>query len=91
MEVSKRTPDKNWFSYSPDDGYQEHATREEARANAKRAIDMYRDEAADEGRSGEVWDVHYGAVIGHTVETVRKARPPAEELDEEGVDQDGTY
>lgn len=82
---------KLWFSYDPIDGYEEHESEEKARAAAEAAIDYYRQDAPDEGWSDEVWSVRYGRVEGWTVETMRKHKPPVEELDEDGIDATGTY
>ena len=80
-----------WFCYSPDFGYEEFATEELAKKAAEDAIDSYRDDAPSDGWSEEVWNVRYGKILGWTIETMRKSRPAADELDEEGNDSDGTY
>jgi hypothetical protein len=82
---------KLWFAYDPGDGFEEYATEAEARAAAEKALGYYRDAAPDEGWSDEVTDVCYGKITGWTVETMRKSKPPAEELDEDGMDEDDTY
>jgi hypothetical protein len=53
-------PPATYFSYSPDDGYEEHDSPEKAKA-ADAAIDAYRGEACD-GWSDEVTSVTWGVV-----------------------------
>ena len=48
-----------FFSYDPDDGFELHATEEDAKTRAQNAIDMYRDDAA-EGWAEEVDGVCWG-------------------------------
>lgn len=80
-----------WFCYDPGDGYEEYPTEEAARAAAEKAIDYYRDDSSSEGWSEEVWGVRYGKIHGWTIEKKRESRPPPEELDEDGVDANGTH
>ncbi|ENE0538358.1 hypothetical protein ACM4N5_003810 [Escherichia coli] len=54
-------PPATYFSYSPDDGYEEHDSPEKAKAAADAAIDAYRGEACD-GWSDEVTGVTWGVV-----------------------------
>jgi hypothetical protein len=82
---------KLWFAYDPGDGFEEYATEAEARAAAEKALEYYREDAPSDGWSEEATGVCYGKITGWTVETMRKTKPPADELDEDGMDQDGTY
>lgn len=50
-----------WFSYDPNDGFEEHDTREEAQSAAIECIPHYLDEVWDE----EVERVCWGLVAGH--------------------------
>ena len=52
---------KKFFSYDPDDGFELHATADEAKERAQGAIDLYREEASD-GWPEEVDGVCWGEV-----------------------------
>ncbi|HGW1616200.1 TPA: hypothetical protein ACNMR5_002745 [Klebsiella pneumoniae] len=54
-------PSATYFSYSPDDGYEEHDSPEKAKAAADAAIHAYRGEACD-GWPDEVTGVTWGVV-----------------------------
>jgi len=56
-----------FFSYDPEDGFQLHATEDEAKERAQNAIDLYRDDAA-EGWAEEVEGVCWGNVRQNVVE-----------------------
>ena len=47
-----------FFSYDPEDGFQLHATEDEAKTRAQSAIDLYRDDAA-EGWAGDRQVIQY--------------------------------
>lgn len=56
-----------FFSYDPDDGFKLHATEDEAKTRAQSAIDLYRDDAAEEWAEA-VEDVCWGNVRQNVVE-----------------------
>jgi len=58
---------KKFFSYDPDDGFELHATADEAKERAQGAIDLYREEASD-GWPEEVDGVCWGEVCQHATE-----------------------
>lgn len=60
-----------FFSYDPDDGFELHATEDEAKARAQAAIDLYRDDAAD-GWPEEVDGVCWGALQQRAIEANKR-------------------
>ena len=56
-----------FFSYDPEDGFQLHDLEDEAKERAQKAIDLYRDDAA-EGWPEEVEGVCWGNVRQNVVE-----------------------
>ena len=62
-----------FFSFDPDDGFHLHPDADDARANADRILDEYRDMAGDDGWPDDVESVYWGEVREHVVETDRKA------------------
>lgn len=81
---------ETWFSYDPGDGFETHDTESAARERAEKALDYYKDEAPSDGWNEEVTQVCWGKVSQQVQETMRKRRPPADQLDESGCDKDGT-
>lgn len=65
-----------YFSYDPGDGYETHATEDEARRRCEEAIGFYADEASDGGWSEEVEGVAWGRI--HEVAT-KKVIPVPED------------
>ena len=58
-----------FFSYDPEDGFQLHATEDEAKERAQIALDNYRDNAIDDNGWGEeVEGVCWGNVRQNVVE-----------------------
>jgi len=80
---------KRFFTYDPEDTITFYDTAEEAKAEAKKILSLYADQAADEGWNQDVVDVCWGEVKESAVEVERKTRPPAEELDEGECTEDG--
>lgn len=61
-----------YFSYDCDNGYEEHDTAEQARAEAERALDWHRDQARyEDGWSEDVTSVCWGEVLERVAETDR--------------------
>ena len=65
-------------------------TEEQARSYAQKWLDYAREESVDGWPEG-METVGWAKVQGRVVETMRKEKPPKEELDEEGRDKAGTY
>ena len=70
-----------FYSYNPDTGYDTHATEEEAKNAALRALDDYRDDSTDEGWSEDVEHVAWGEIREHVTETKRRT---VEDCEREG-------
>lgn len=68
-EVQAEPVAAKFFSFDPADDLVFHETEDDARSAAQRAIDLYRDEAAD-GWSEEVERVCWGLVIQQSAENV---------------------
>jgi hypothetical protein len=79
-----------WFSYDPGDGFETHDTEQAARERAEKSLDYYKDDAPSDGWNEEVTGICWGKVAQKVAETMRKTRPPKEELDDDGYDKDGT-
>ena len=77
-----------WFSYDPGNGFEWHATEVQAKDAAENALGYYRDEAV-EGWDEEVDQVCWGRIIGQVQETSRIKKPPKEQIDEDGYDEEG--
>lgn len=77
-----------WFSYDPGDGYETHDTEAEARERAEKALQYERDEAGD-GWNEEVTQIAWGKVIQRVEEKWRKHKPPPDQIDEDGYDEEG--
>lgn len=82
-----------WFSYDPDgSGMVFHDSPKKAKLVAEGALQLEADDACDEpGWSENVTSICWGSVSEIVVETNRKEKPPAEELDDDHCDEDGTY
>lgn len=78
-----------WFSYDPTYGFETHDTEEAAQSQAEKVMADFKDDAAGDGWDEEVTQICWGKVIQRAEETMRKKRPPEDQLDC-GVDKDGT-
>jgi len=79
-----------WFSYDPNgDGMVFHVTHEAAQKAASKAFDAELDYARDSGWTDEVGQICWGVVKERVSETLRKTKPPQEQLDAYGYDEDG--
>ena len=79
---------KKYFLYDPEGcGFELYESEEKRDADAEEAIRMY----LDDGWGEDVDRVCTGIVTHTATEVEVKNRPPEEELDENGCDEDGTY
>ena len=79
---------KKWFTYDPEgDGYQEHPTEEAAISSAEKSIREY----LDDGWAEDVEFVTVGKVTHRATQCDYTKRPPDSEIDEEGLDGEGTW
>lgn len=76
---------KHWFAYDPESGFERFATEAEARAEAQKALDYYRDSAPEGWNEDAVVQVCWGLVLGEVVEVER--RPWTEEDGGEEFDE----
>lgn len=65
---------KNYFAYSADDGYTTFETEADAKAYAKRCLELYEEAAQYEGEWPEetdsvVWGKVLGRAVGRQIET----------------------
>lgn len=79
-----------YFSHTPDNGFERHATAAEAIKVCRSELDEMRHEAMDVGWDETVSEICWGHIEEVVVETDRLQRPPDEEL-EGGCDSDGQY
>ncbi len=84
---SEPTADKPWFSYSPDGDFLFFSTEEEAKEHAEGEIPDYCQDTWDE----EVEGVLVGRVSLVATQTDLQHRPPEDQLDDDGCDEDGNY
>lgn len=87
----KRYPssDYRFFAFDPNgDGVVFFRTENERDAYVKETIEYYRD---DDGWSDDVTSICVGVVTGVATAVDVQHKPPAEELDEDGLDHEGTY
>lgn len=80
---------EKWFSYDPDNGFETHETEAKARANAEESLHWHKQEAADNGWDENVTQICWGKIMGQVVQTSRETKPPPDQLDEDGCDQEG--
>lgn len=80
---------KPYFSYEQDGGLTFHSTEDEARKAAEAELDTYRDISGDDGWPESVTEICYGLVIAEVKQTSYTPRPPADEIDDEGIDNHG--
>lgn len=80
---------EKWFSYDPDNGFETHATEEKARANAEESLHWHKQEAADYGWDENVTQICWGKIAQEVVMTSRETKPPPDQLDEDGCDEEG--
>jgi len=80
---------KLYFVNDPENnGYNEFTGKEEAEEFAKMCIDSYIEDEWDED---SVEQVAMGEVYSKAKKTNVSFRPPDDEIDEEGLDSDGSY
>lgn len=80
------TPDKLWLAYGPDMGLEFYATEQEA---IDAGANFIEDHIGDDGWDEAVEQVFVGKAIHITRQTNVVKRPPDEELDEDGFDEEG--
>ena len=79
---------KKYFLYDPEgDGFELFATEKERDVAATKAIDA----CCDEGWSECVDQICVGVVTHAATKVNERKRPPEEELDEDGCDDNGDY
>lgn len=82
---------EQYFSYSPDGGFDFHDTEQEAITAATKQLDYEKDHAGSEGWSEEVDSICWGEIRQRVELTWHAKRPAPEDLDEECCDKEGTY
>jgi hypothetical protein len=77
-----------WFMYDPEgSGYEEFPTEKLAMQAAEAAIKWY----LDDGWSEDVVNIVCGKITHKATQCDYVKRPPESEIDEEGVDGEGTW
>jgi hypothetical protein len=75
MSDTIKDKDKHWFSYSRDEGFQLHATADEARRAAYTEMEAHRHLALEDGWDEGVEEVCWGELHGKAVVTQQADRP----------------
>lgn len=90
MMVSKRSPSKEYrfFLYDPDNGVSFYKDKKERDLAASSAIKDYLDGTV---LSDVVEEICAGEVSAIIQKIEVEVRPPAEEIDEDGIDESGEY
>jgi len=91
MSIPKYKPsaEHRYFLYEPEgDGLLFFATEADRDCAARECISEYL--SSSDGWGESVTDIFVGTVTGLTQATNLQKRPPDEELDEDGYDEDGT-